>query len=154
MSYKVCKAPRNKVLEQIIRAKLLLHNVKCVWTPEQCLEEVGLIWDLQIEPTIIIPDGRVRALLQSIETLLGSLHWTRASVIGRIIAMSPVLGNVTKIMTRFVYGIINKTDPRRMLSWTLLIAKMQLKNCIFGKVCTFPRLQNIASLLYCSGLSL
>ena len=88
---------------------------KSIFDPVQKLEWLGIIWD-SCEFTLTIPKRRVDELQNSVRTVLDSFPCfsarTLAQVTGRIISMSPVIGNISRIMTRYCYMSIESRVSR------------------------------------------
>ena len=82
---------------------------KYVFRPTQTLEWIGITWDSKLF-LLKIPERRISDLLISIEHILIIFpNFTArqlAQVAGKLIALSPVLGNVTRLMTRCYYMVI------------------------------------------------
>lgn len=81
-----------------------------VFSPAQTLEWLGITWDSKLFP-LNNPERRISALLISIEHILiifpNFIARTLAQVTCNIISLSPVLGIVTRLMTRYpvlLYG--------------------------------------------------
>ncbi|VDI17418.1 Hypothetical predicted protein [Mytilus galloprovincialis] len=94
------------VKQSLLSAGFLLNEEKSVFTPVQKLEWLGIIWD-SCNFTLCIPQRRIDELLQSIHNVFREIPYISArnlaQVTGRIISMSPVIGNITRIMTRYCY---------------------------------------------------
>ena len=74
---------------------------------------MGFVWDLKIG-SVEIPDRKMAHLIMFKKTVLKNpdrvIARTLASIIGQIISMSFVLGNVCQIMTRYLHlPIIDRT---------------------------------------------
>ena len=74
---------------------------------DACL--VGLNWDL-VTGTISITDRRISKFIALIDKFLVSAPYVTdrdcAVIAGHVMAMSPVLGNLTRLKTRFLYKVI------------------------------------------------
>ncbi|CAC5419203.1 unnamed protein product [Mytilus coruscus] len=94
------------VKQSLLNAGFLLNEEKSVFTPVQKLEWLGIIWD-SCNFTLSIPQRRIDELLKSIHNVFREIPYISArnlaQVTGRIISMSPVIGNITRIMTRYCY---------------------------------------------------
>lgn len=79
---------------------------KSIFTPVSELEWLGILWNAR-EFSLKIPDRRIIDLRFSIEETIKSFATVTArklaQCVGRIISMSPVLGNITRLMTRYCY---------------------------------------------------
>jgi hypothetical protein len=79
------------------------------FTPVQSLEWLGIVWN-SLDYSLSIPDGRIVDLVDVLKYVLSKLPFITAQLLaqvtGRIISMSPVIGNVTRLMTRYCYMTI------------------------------------------------
>jgi uroporphyrinogen-III decarboxylase len=82
---------------------------KSVFTPAQSIEWLGIIWD-SVNFSLQIPDRRVQDLIESVSLILSEFLLITArnlaQVTGKIISMSSVIGNISRLMTRYCYMII------------------------------------------------
>ena len=88
----------------------IVNQEKSVWVPTQCIEWLGLVWNTLLG-TLSIPERRIQSAIHTIKYCQESRKTTArklAMVTGKIISMSPVLGNVTRIMTRNIYTVIEQ----------------------------------------------
>ncbi|MCP3666697.1 MAG: hypothetical protein GY696_30075, partial [Gammaproteobacteria bacterium] len=91
----------------IVRIELSLAGFftkppKCNWSPRQVLEWTG-IWIELRNFCLFIPERRIKGCLTGIREILGSQVTTArrlASVVGKLISMTVVLGSNTQLMTR------------------------------------------------------
>jgi hypothetical protein len=87
----------------------LINEQKSNFDPVQCLEWLGLIWDSK-GFTLSIPERRINGARESFENILKLFPdiSTRklAQITGRIISMSPVMGNITNLISRHLYFAI------------------------------------------------
>lgn len=94
------------VQDTLTQAGLLINKEKSIFQPVQCLEWLGLVWDSRLY-SLSIPDRRIADTNDSIKFLIDRFpkftarDLSRAA--GKIISMSPVVGNVTSLMTRHIY---------------------------------------------------
>ncbi|CAC5360929.1 unnamed protein product [Mytilus coruscus] len=90
-------------------AGFLINEGKSIFSPVQSLEWLGIVWNA-CEFSLVIPDRRVDDLRVSLVSVIGRFPKitarTLAQVVGRIISMAPVIGNVARIMTKFCYMAI------------------------------------------------
>ena len=98
-------------------------NEKCVWQPMQKLKYLGFVLDLD-DFSISVPVEKVKATVAAIDKILREKLLTArqlAQVTGKIISFGIVLGTITQLMTRYMYGFINSAEawdwPRRPLSY-------------------------------------
>ena len=92
----------NIIRSDLALAGFLANEDKSVWVPVHLITWLGIVWD-GIQGQISITTTRIDKALHHIDNALqdprlsaGSL----ASIVGKIISMSPVLGNLSRIMTR------------------------------------------------------
>jgi hypothetical protein len=88
---------------------LINEKKKSIFTPVSELEWLGILWNA-CEFSIKIPDRRIIDLKVSIEETVKCFATVTArklaQCVGRIISMSPVVGNSTRLMTRHCYTCI------------------------------------------------
>lgn len=101
------------VKQSLIDAGFLINEDKSIFTPIQSLESI--VWN-SLDYSLSIPDRRINDLVDALKYLLSKLPFITArllaQVTGRIISISPVIGNVTRLMTRYCYMTIESR-----LSW-------------------------------------
>ena len=82
---------------------------KSIWIPTQCLDWLGISWDL-LNATLTIPQPRVDRLLSALGVFKDKLPFVTprlvASIVGKIISLSPCVGNVSLIMSRFLQSAV------------------------------------------------
>ena len=97
------------VKQSLTDAGFLINVEKSIFNPTKSLEWLGIRWDSN-EFSLSIPDRRINDLLHSIDQLVECfpLFSARqlAQVTGKIISLSPVFGNLTRLMTRYSYMCI------------------------------------------------
>jgi len=103
------KAERMAVKRDLELAGLVINVEKCAWEPSHQMEWLGFCIDLTL--------GEFSVPAQKISALKAKLLEIRqertlpvkklASLVGKIISMSPALGAVTRLMTRSLYTILN-----------------------------------------------
>ena len=110
------------VKETISRSGFVLSKTKCVWTPITNIHYLGFFID-STTSKFYIGEAKLAKLLSSINYLMvqftaGQLISVRklASIAGQVIAMSPALGPIARLMTRSCYHAIESR-----VSWTSLI---------------------------------
>ncbi|CAC5368319.1 unnamed protein product [Mytilus coruscus] len=90
-------------------AGFVVNIAKSTWTSCQELIWLGLKWNSK-DYSIQITEDRIKDLISNIEKVSNKLPGVTARnlarIAGRIISMSPVLGNVTRIITRQLYKLI------------------------------------------------
>ncbi|CAC5365463.1 unnamed protein product [Mytilus coruscus] len=104
--YIECIKDADFVKQSLFNAGFLLNEEKSIFTPVQKLEWLGIIWD-SCNFTLCIPQRIIDELLQSIHIVFREIPYISArnlaQVMGRIRSMAPVIGNITRIMTRYSY---------------------------------------------------
>ena len=91
-----------------IRSDLLECGVvwsvkKCVWTPTREVEWLGMLWNAE-NLTLKITDRRIEKVLKTGEEILGKGEITvrkLSSWVGQVISLGPVMGNITRLRTRY-----------------------------------------------------
>lgn len=91
-------------------AGFVANSTKSLWKPTQSLVWLGLNWNL-VSGSISITDRRVSNFIALINKFLQSAQYVTArdcaSIAGHVMSMSPVLGNLTRLKTRFLYQVID-----------------------------------------------
>ena len=91
-------------------AGFLANSTKSLWGPTQLTVWVGLHWNL-VSGSISIIDRRIPNFMALLDSFLQSApHVTArdcASIAGHIMSMAPLLGNLTRRQTRFLYKVID-----------------------------------------------
>lgn len=106
--------------DTLTQAGLLIDKEKSLFQPVQCLKWLGLVWDSRLY-SHSIPHRRIADTNDSIKFLIDRFpKFTArdlAKATGKIISMSPVVGNVTSLMTRHIYIAIESR-----IHWDLFIS--------------------------------
>ena len=91
-------------------AGFVANFTKSLWEPTQLLVWLDLNWDL-VSGSISISNRRISNFIALIDKFLQSAPYVTArdcaSITGHIMSMSPVLGNLTRLRTRFLYKVID-----------------------------------------------
>ena len=98
-----------RVKEDIEKAGFIINVEKSVWNPSQTMEWLGFQIDFSVGE-FSVPASKIDALKSSLlEVKDAKCIPARklASLIGKIISMSLVLGPVTHLMTRNLYAVLN-----------------------------------------------
>ena len=86
---------------------------KSIWTPAQRLEWLGIFWDL-LSAILSIPQPRIDRLLSALSLFKDRLPFVTprfdASIVGKIISLSPCVGNISLIMSRFLQSAVTFRD--------------------------------------------
>jgi hypothetical protein len=93
-----------EALSDLLSVGFLPNYEKSVWKPQISIDWLGFIWDADKE--------NVRYFTVVLNTLLENSKQLTARkvavVVGKIIALSPALGNICRIMTRHLNHVINE----------------------------------------------
>ena len=114
-SERSCTTDIEFVTHSLANAGFILNNEKSILYPTQCLEWLGIMWD---SPNFVlsIPDRRVQDSLAVLRQVRGCIPRVTARLLakctGKVISLSPVIGNVCRLMTRHCYKAIESR-----LSW-------------------------------------
>jgi hypothetical protein len=108
-----CYKISNSIRQVLKIAGFVVNEENSVWEPSYKLEWLGFVWDLKIG-RVEIPDRKMAHFKEKLNYVLKNpdrvIARKLASIIGQIISMSFVLGNVCQIMTRNLYlSIIDRT---------------------------------------------
>ena len=90
------------IRQDLMRAGAVWNVKKSTWTPARSIDWVGFLWDT-VSGTMKIREKRVLKLKAALPPLLDlSVLSTRklAGVVGQIVSMQPVLGDMTRLKTR------------------------------------------------------
>ena len=108
-SLQVAKRHSLFVQSSLSNAGLVANSTKSLWDPTQALVWLGLNWDL-VSGSISISDRRISNFIALVDKFLHSAPYVTArdcaSMAGHVMSMSPVLGNLTRLKTRFLYKVI------------------------------------------------
>ncbi|XP_063446947.1 uncharacterized protein LOC134726472 [Mytilus trossulus] len=101
-----CNEQSSFVKRSLIDAGFLINEEKSVFKPVTELEWLGIVWNSK-EYKLSITQRRVDDLIFSLNVILAKFPYVTArylaQVVGRIISMTPVIGNVARIMSKFCY---------------------------------------------------
>ena len=104
-----CQKETEFIRNSLLAAGFFVNVKKSVFSPVQELEWLGLSWN-SIDFTLRIPERRIsdaKACLNKVISLLPLLTARQlASFTGKIISMSPVMGNIVNLMTKRCYKVI------------------------------------------------
>ena len=105
-SLEKCQKDSFFVKQSLVDVGFLINEEKSIFFPTQKLEWLGILWDSQLF-SLSIPDRRISDLLCLITHIIDffPVFTARelAQVTGKVISLSPVLGNLTRLMTRHCY---------------------------------------------------
>ena len=119
-----CEAASLFVKTSLQLSGFLPNDSKSIWQPTSCLVWLGYGIDLAIH-TISIPSVRIRVVqvIDSIRSQYPSTARKLAQLVGKIISMGFVFGNITRIMTRYSHFDILRSptwDEKISLSFSTL----------------------------------
>lgn len=90
-------------------AGLVVNSTKSIWTPVQSLIWLGICWDLA-SGVYSITEKRIEKFLAIITDFLNLAPYVTARdcarITGHIMSLSPVIGNLTRFKTRFLYKLV------------------------------------------------
>ncbi|CAC5389809.1 unnamed protein product [Mytilus coruscus] len=119
------------VKTSLLEAGFLINMDKSIFEPVQCLEWLGLVWDSS-DFSISISDRRIDNTLTSLVDILNNFpNFTArklAQVTGKVISMSPVMGNITSLMTRYLHWAIENR-----VKWDLKLI-LECPDCVFNEL--------------------
>ena len=102
------------VKDTLNKSGFVFNVEKTVWEPDVTAEWLGLSVNTQ-ECFICLPKRRITSLFNLVESIFSSFPSVTprslASVTGKIISMTPVVGNVSRLITRALYNAINSHTP-------------------------------------------
>ena len=91
---------------------------KSVWGPTQVLQWLGLEWNL-VDNSISIPQAKLHKLLESLQLFTNMLPCVPpcflASIVGKIVSLTPGIGTVSLLMSRFLQFAIRHPDQPQFL---------------------------------------
>ena len=126
-----CNQESKFVKSSLIKAGFLINEEKSIWVPQTVIEWTGIVWNGE-EYAISIPDRRISDLFSEIGSILKHLPNSSArklaKLVGKVISLMPVIGNVARLMTRHLYKLI-----QNRVSWDrdLFIYDSQVLDEIF-----------------------
>lgn len=97
-----------EIKQDLISSGFIPNATKCIWVPVQLMEFLGVMLN-SLQGTIFIPDRRLNKVQNTIIDVLDSVKVHRtvhvkkvASLVGQLISMSVVIGQISQIMTRYL----------------------------------------------------
>ena len=98
------------VQTSLSNAGFVANSTKSLWKPTQLLVWLGLNWNL-VSGSISITDRHISNFIALLDKFFLSAPYVMArecaSIAGHIMSMSPVLGSLTRLKTRFLYKVID-----------------------------------------------
>ena len=108
-----CRSEALFVKQSLLKAGFFLNEEKSIWDPQISLEWTGIVWNGE-EYYRSIPDRRINDFLNELIAIKNRLPSTTArflaKIVGMVISMMPVIGNVARLMTRNLYELIQSRD--------------------------------------------
>lgn len=108
-SFESAQVDASLVRNSLLKAGFIINEEKSVWVPVQRLEWIGILWD-SVQFSISIPDRRISDCIDCLTYVLENKNSfsarTLARCTGKIVSMKPVFGNLVRLMTRFMYMVI------------------------------------------------
>ena len=103
----------NIVRSDLVRAGLAPNCDKSIWTPVQRLECLGISWDL-LSAILSIPQPRIGRLFTALSLFKDHSPFVTprfvVSIVGKIISLSPCVGNISLILSRYLQSAVNFRD--------------------------------------------
>ncbi len=106
----LCRQEAKFVVKTFTVAGFVLNKEKSDFECCQILEWLGLIWNLR-DNKLEIPEKRLISLHDSLRKVVKSDYFVSArkiaSIVGKVISMTPSIGNVSRLLTRQLHVVIN-----------------------------------------------
>ena len=131
------------VYEDLVASGFVINHEKSTWCPVQSIVWLGIVWNFE-HGTIAVTDARIGRIEQRLSLILQKkLVSTRvlASVTGSVISLSPVFGDLSRIMSRHCqisiaaspgWDFASELDSycvAELQFWLSSIKKYNSKNC-------------------------
>ena len=101
--YRVCKMLSSRIREDLRRVGFVANAEKSIWEPVQSIVWLGFCWN-SLNGTLSIAERRLNKIFDHIRNITNNYYVLSArqlaSFTGKIISTGPVVGNVSRIMTR------------------------------------------------------
>ena len=108
-SFSDCLAKAGFVKDSLLKAGFIPNKEKSVWQPTNTCDWLGVILDTK-ECSLCIPEGRISSLLSSLKEVQKTFPLASprklCSIAGKILSMSFVIGNVSKLLTKSLFATI------------------------------------------------
>lgn len=139
----ICKQYAKKVKADLVASGFVPNKDKCVWEPSQSVTWLGFVWNL-MQCRLYIPESKIDDIHILLDFLLNEGPRVKfrqlAKLCGKLIAMTPAIGNVTQIMTRCTFSVINLKD-----NWDQFINIRLHPDCINELLFWRKNISNIGS---------
>ena len=104
-----------QVNADLARLSFVVNEEKSQWTPVRIIIWLGIVLNT-INGTISVTDKRISKLKISLDSICESVSGVvkvkeLARAVGQIISLSPVVGNLSRIMTQSMYTVIKERFP-------------------------------------------
>ena len=134
------------VYGDLVASGFVINQEKSIWCPVQSIVWLGIVWNFE-HGTIAVTDARIAKIEEKLSFILQKkLVSTRelASVTGSVISLSPVFGNLSRIMSRHCqisiaaspgWDSFSELDPyciAELQFWLSSIKKYNSKNCFLS----------------------
>ena len=134
------------VYGDLVASGFVINQEKSIWCPVQSIVWLGIVWNFE-HGTIAVTDARIAKIEEKLSFILQKkLVSTRelASVTGSVISLSPVFGNLSRIMSRHCqisiaaspgWDPFSELDPyciAELQFWLSSIKKYNSKNCFLS----------------------
>lgn len=140
-----------KVLTDLLSAGFLPNYEKSVWKPQRSLEWLGFVWNLN-KGILSVPYLKMHNILKYLQLVVDNVNQLTArkvaAIVGKIIAHSPALGNICRLMTKHLHFIINERSSwdsvvhvddfsiKELHFW--LSSLKSLPNCVIAPIQRIP----------------
>jgi len=116
--FQQASAESDFVRNSLFHAGFVVNEEKSIWVPVQSIEWIGFVWN-SLDYRLAVTERRVKDLLESLRSIKSSLPLVSARSLaqctGKLISMMPVVGNVARLMTRFLYReIVSRSSWDRL----------------------------------------
>ena len=140
----VAREASRHIRSDLLRAGVVWSIKKCVWEPTREVEWLGMVWNAE-NLTLKISGTRIDKLKASISKLLDWKHFSicqLASVVGQIISLGPVMGNITRLRSRFAQMEIARAESydisveltslvaRELVFWLENVVSLNCRSCV------------------------
>ena len=110
---RVCYEQAERVKTVLILSGFVPNIYKCIWKPVQSLLWLGFTWDLKY-CLLKLLTAKITNFIELIDIILPTASKVKirllAKLCGKIISFTPAIGNVTQIMTRCNFFVLNERD--------------------------------------------
>ena len=95
----------------MLKFGFVINEEKSIWEPVQIITWLGTVLDTN-QGFISVTEQRISKLKANIDSVLKGDSMivnvrSLATLVGQIISLTPCLGDVTRIMTRSLYAVVN-----------------------------------------------